>query len=82
MQGMPTKMGLSEVYEELFCHFLSDPVDADFEDVDHSALSRDFCSRVVYSARALSYGCERMRFLRSFAEINTAFGAPMAELAP
>jgi hypothetical protein len=82
MRGMPTEMGLSEVHEELFSHFLSDPVEADFEDGGHSALSREFCSRVLRSARALPYGCERMRFLRSFAEVNTAFSAPMPELTP
>ena len=59
-------MRLSEVHEELFSHFLS----------------RDFCSRVPCSARSLSYGCESMRFLRSFAEVNPAFSPPMVELAP
>jgi hypothetical protein len=56
-------------------------VPSDFKSTRHEGTSRNFCARILASARGVHHSCQRLQYLRIFAEINPALGTPPSELS-
>jgi len=79
--GMPPDLGESEVREDLLGLLLLPPVVSDFKNPRHEWTSHNFCARILASARGVHHSCQRLQYLRIFAEINPAIGTPPSELS-
>jgi hypothetical protein len=79
--GLSPEMGESEVREDLMGLLLQSPVASDFKNTRHEWTSRNFCERILESARGVHHSCQRLQYLRIFAEINPALGTPPSELS-